>query len=143
MARQLAPHLQGASETWQVNYCIDWPIPAANPPRLLNVRGVPTLMVHATHDSSDPYRWAHTLGAQIQGSDLLTRIGDGHTSFYTSPCARTAIDNSLVNPRSPRGQRLQRLTAHGIARSHITPRQRTRPCRTTQTSIRALPPDEG
>ena len=42
MARQLAPHLQGASETWQVNRCIGWPVPVANPPRLLDVRGVPT-----------------------------------------------------------------------------------------------------
>jgi hypothetical protein len=64
------------------------------------VRGVPSLMVHAVHDSSDPHSWAHTLNAQIQGGDLLTRTGDGHTSYYTSPCARTAIDDYLIHPRS-------------------------------------------
>jgi pimeloyl-ACP methyl ester carboxylesterase len=101
MARQLAPHLQGASETWQVNYCIDWPIPAANPPRTLDVRGVPTLMVHAVHDASDPYRWAHTLGNQIEGSAILTRTGDGHTSYHSSPCARAAIDAYLIQPKAP------------------------------------------
>jgi pimeloyl-ACP methyl ester carboxylesterase len=100
LGRQLAPHLQGASETWRVNLCIGWPVPAANPPRTLNVRGVPTLMVHAVHDSSDPYSWAHTLNAQIEGSDLLTRTGDGHTSYYTSPCARAAIDDYLIQPQS-------------------------------------------
>jgi pimeloyl-ACP methyl ester carboxylesterase len=101
MARQLAPHLQGASETWQVNRCIDWPIPVANPPRPLDVRGVPTLMVHAVHDPSDAYKWAHSLAAQIRGSAMLTRTGDGHTSYHTSPCARAAIDDYLVHPQAP------------------------------------------
>jgi pimeloyl-ACP methyl ester carboxylesterase len=101
MGRQLAPHLQGASWTWQVNFCIDWPIPAANPPRLLNVRGVPSLLVHAVHDPQDPYRWAHGLAAQIQGSALLTRTGDGHTSYHTSACAQTASDQYLIRPQAP------------------------------------------
>jgi pimeloyl-ACP methyl ester carboxylesterase len=101
MGRQLAPHLQGASETWQVNRCIGWPIPPANPPRLLNVRGVPTLIVHAVHDPSDPYRWAHGLASQIHGSAILTRTGDGHTSYYTSECARTASDQYLIHPHAP------------------------------------------
>jgi pimeloyl-ACP methyl ester carboxylesterase len=101
LGRQLAPHLQGASETWQVNRCIGWPIPAANPPRALNVRGVPTLIVHAVHDPSDPYRWAHGLASQIQGSAILTRTGDGHTSYYSSECARTAADQYLIHPQAP------------------------------------------
>lgn len=102
MARQLAPHLQGLSETWQVNYCIDWPIPVANPPRTLDVRGVPTLMVHAAHDASDAYRWTHSLAAQIHGSAVLTRTGDGHTSYHnTSQCARAAIDDYPVRPQAP------------------------------------------
>ena len=63
MGRQLAPHLQGASETWRVNYCIGWPLPVANPPRALDVRGV-RLIVHAVHDSSVPYTWAHGLAAR-------------------------------------------------------------------------------
>ena len=35
--RQLAPYLQGASQTWQANLCIDWPVKPVNPPRTLNV----------------------------------------------------------------------------------------------------------
>lgn len=101
MGRQLAPHLQGASETWWVNGCIGWPIEAANPPRLLDVQGVPALVVHATHDPSLPYEWAHSLAAQIEGSHVLTREGDGHTSYYTSACARGAIDAFLVDLTVP------------------------------------------
>jgi pimeloyl-ACP methyl ester carboxylesterase len=101
MGRQLAPHLQGASETWQGLLCANWPIPATNPPRPLDVRGVPTLIVHAVHDPSVAYAWAHGLAAQIDGSRLLTRTGDGHTSYHTSPCARAATDAYLVRPGGP------------------------------------------
>ena len=97
LGKQLAPHLQGASETWQVSFCIDWPLEPSNPPRALHVEDVPALLVHATFDPSDPYRWSHSLAAQIEGSHVLTREGDGHTSYYTSPCARGAVDAFLVD----------------------------------------------
>jgi pimeloyl-ACP methyl ester carboxylesterase len=101
LGRQVAPHLQGATEIWKANLCIDWPLPAANPPRRLDVEGVPTLIVHAVHDPSVAYTWAHSLATQIQGSDLLTRTGDGHTSYHTSACARLAMDRYLVRPQAP------------------------------------------
>ena len=100
LGRQLAPHLQGASETWQANFCIDWPVKPVNPPKSLNVRGVPTLIIQAVHDPSIPYSWAHGLAAQIDGSALLTRTGDGHTSIYTSDCAKSAMDAFLIERRS-------------------------------------------
>jgi pimeloyl-ACP methyl ester carboxylesterase len=100
LGRQLAPHLQGASQTWQANFCIDWPVRPVNPPKTLNVRGVPTLMIHAVHDPNDPYTWAHGLAAQIHGSALLTRTGDGHTSVNTSDCAKAAMDAFFIEPRS-------------------------------------------
>jgi pimeloyl-ACP methyl ester carboxylesterase len=99
LGRQVAPHLQGASETWQANFCIDWPVKPVNPPRTLHVQGVPTLIIHAVHDPSVHYSWAHGLAAQIDGSGLLTRTGDGHTSIYTSECVRSAAEAFLVERR--------------------------------------------
>lgn len=101
LGKQLAPHLQGASENWQLVLCVGWPVPPANPPRRLDVTGAPTLIVHATHDPSTSYKNAFGLAAQIRGSSVLTRTGDGHTSYYTSDCARTAIDRYLVHPQAP------------------------------------------
>lgn len=101
LGKQLAPHLQGASENWQLVLCVGWPVPPANPPRRLEVTGAPTLIVHATHDPSTSYKNAFGLAAQIRGSSVLTRTGDGHTSYYTSDCARTAIDRYLVHPQAP------------------------------------------
>ena len=100
LGRQLAPHLQGASETWQANLCIGWPVKPVNPPHPFHVRGVPTLIIHAVHDPSVHYSWAHGLAAQIDGSALLTRTGDGHTSIYTSECARSAAEAFLVETQT-------------------------------------------
>jgi len=100
LGRQLAPHLQGASQFWSANFCIDWPVKPVNPPKTLSVRGVPTLMIHAAHDPNDSYTWAHGLAAQIDGSALLTRTGDGHTSVFTSDCAKSAMDAFLIERRS-------------------------------------------
>jgi TAP-like protein len=37
---------------------------------------------------------------QIVGSALLTRTGDGHTSIYTSDCAKSGVDTFLIERRS-------------------------------------------
>ena len=100
MGRQLAPHLQGASEFWQGVVCVGWPFQVANPVARLDVRGVPTLIVHANHDPSVSYQWAFELASQIRGSNVLTRNGDGHTSYYTSHCARAAMDQFLLTKQS-------------------------------------------
>jgi hypothetical protein len=100
MGRQLATHLQGASESWQAMLCVGWPFEVANPVRRLDVRGLPTLIVHANHDPSVSYQWAFELAAQIHSSSVLTRNGDGHTSYYTSECARVATDKFLVTKQS-------------------------------------------
>jgi hypothetical protein len=100
MARQLAPHLQGGSEFWLGGICIGYPLKVGNPQRILDVKGVPTLIVHATHDPSLPYAWAFSLATQIRGSSVLTRIGDGHTSYYTSTCVQDAADQFLLTKQS-------------------------------------------
>jgi hypothetical protein len=100
MGRQLAPHLQGGSEFWLGVICVGWPFEVANPVRSLDVRGVPTLIVHANHDPSVSYQWAFELATQIRGSSVLTRIGDGHTSYYTSQCAQVATDQFLLTKQS-------------------------------------------
>ena len=98
LGRYLAPHLQGGSQSWLINRCIGWPLPPSNPSRALNVHGVPpVLIVNATHDSNTSYKWAHVLAGQIRGSVVLTRVGDGHTSYLTSPCARAAVDRYLID----------------------------------------------
>jgi pimeloyl-ACP methyl ester carboxylesterase len=104
LARAVSPHLGGSVQTWTIAAgCIGWPEPAANPPHRARVRQAPpTLIVNATHDPSTSYLWALSLHAQIPRSTLLTRIGDGHTSTLSSPCARATIDAYLIQRTLPR-----------------------------------------
>jgi pimeloyl-ACP methyl ester carboxylesterase len=102
-ARKIAPHLQGASQSWTLLHCIGYPLRGTNPPRRLDIRGVPPiLLVNATHDASTTYKWALQVRSQIRGSVLLTRIGDGHTSSMHDACARAVIDRYLIERVTPR-----------------------------------------
>ncbi|WP_233573998.1 alpha/beta hydrolase [Amycolatopsis panacis] len=44
---------------------------------------------------------ARGLAASIDGSSLLTRLDDGHTGLYNSPCAVAAEVNYLVSGVTP------------------------------------------
>jgi len=105
LGRTVAPHTAGATQTWTILAgCLDWPVPVANPPHLAPVRGAPPiLLINATHDPSTAYEWAHGLRDQIEGSVLLTRDGDGHTSFFVPGAHRTrdAIDTYLITGETP------------------------------------------
>jgi pimeloyl-ACP methyl ester carboxylesterase len=105
LGQVVAPHTQGASQTWSVQTgCIGWPVPVQNPPHSADVHGAPPiLLINATHDPSTSYTWANGLLNQISGSVLLTREGDGHTSYYLSGHSRTtdAIDHYLVTGITP------------------------------------------
>jgi pimeloyl-ACP methyl ester carboxylesterase len=104
IARIIAPHLGGANQTGRlISKCLGWPRPRGNPRHFLHVEGAPpSLIVNATHDPSTSYVWALSMQAQIPRSVLLTRDGDGHTSYLSSPCAQEAIDRYLIERVLPR-----------------------------------------
>jgi pimeloyl-ACP methyl ester carboxylesterase len=104
LARKIAPLLGGDVQTMRIiSDCVGWPRPRATPRHDLHVRGAPPiLIVNANYDPSTAYPWALNLHAQIPRSVLLTRIGDGHTSYFTSPCAQRAIDRYLIDLAPPR-----------------------------------------
>ena len=104
-ARVIAPHSQGATQTWTVlTGCMGWPVPVANPPGVWNVEGTPPiLIVNATYDPSTAYLWAQLMREQIDGSILLTRLGDGHTSYLlpSESQTRDSIDHYLITGETP------------------------------------------
>ena len=61
----------------------------------------PILLVGGTNDPATPYAWAQSVNRQINGSVLLTRQGNGHTSFGSSSCARAAEEAYLINLTLP------------------------------------------
>jgi pimeloyl-ACP methyl ester carboxylesterase len=104
IASIIAPHLGGATQTLGIiSDCLGWPRPRADPRHFLHINGAPpALIVNALHDPSTSYTWALNMQAQMPRSVLLTRDGDGHTSYLSSPCAQKAIDRYLIHLALPR-----------------------------------------
>jgi len=101
----IAPHTRGATQTWTVLVgCMGWPTPVANPPGVWNVEGTPPiLIVNAIYDPSTAYVWSQLMREQIDSAVLLTRVGDGHTSYLLPGESETrdAIDHYLITGEVP------------------------------------------
>ncbi len=82
--------------------CAYWPVKPRNTLGPLTVSGAPPiLLVGGTNDPATPYSEAQSVNHQIQGSVLLTRQGNGHTSYDSSTCAHAAEDSYLINLTLP------------------------------------------
>ncbi|MFC9324216.1 alpha/beta hydrolase [Kitasatospora sp. NPDC057015] len=105
LGRTVAPRLGGASQSWTIlTGCVGWPAPVVNPPRPAVVRHAPPILItNATHDPSTAYPWAVHLQRELPSSVLVTREGDGHTSYLARGVGRTrdAIDAYLLTGRTP------------------------------------------
>ena len=97
MGRQLAPHLQGGSETWLYVLCAGWPFGRNH--STPDVKGVPTLSCTRT-TTPVSYKWAFGLARDPRqhGSHASRRA---HVVLQLR-CARTAID-SYLSPAEPAG----------------------------------------
>jgi len=82
--------------------CAYWPVKPTGTAGPLSADGAPPiLLVGGTGDPATPYAWAQSVNKQISGSILLTRQGNGHTSYNSSVCAQDAEDAYLINLTLP------------------------------------------
>src|SRR5579859_1222124 len=82
--------------------CSFWPAKATGHAGPLTAEGAPPiLLVGGTNDPATPFAWAQSVHAQLPNSVLLTRQGNGHTSFDSSPCSHAAEDAYLINLTLP------------------------------------------
>ena len=82
--------------------CAYWPVKPARDGGPITVSGAaPILLVGGTNDPATPYQEAVNVQKAIPGSVLLTRQGNGHTSYDASACAHTAEDAYLINLTVP------------------------------------------
>ncbi|MEV5880216.1 alpha/beta hydrolase [Streptomyces sp. NPDC052101] len=105
LGQAVAPRLGGASQSWTIlTGCVGWPARVANPPQPIKVQHAPTILItNATHDPSTAYPWALQLHHDLPSSVLVTRQGDGHTSYLAKGTSHTrdAIDSYLLTGRTP------------------------------------------
>jgi pimeloyl-ACP methyl ester carboxylesterase len=82
--------------------CAYWPVKPTGHPGPLTADGAPPiLLVGGTNDPATPYAWAQAVNQQLAGSVLLTRTGNGHTSYGSSPCSSQAEDAYLLDVTLP------------------------------------------
>jgi pimeloyl-ACP methyl ester carboxylesterase len=82
--------------------CSFWPVKATQLVGPLTADGAPPiLLVGGTNDPATPYAWALSVHNQLASSVLLTRQGNGHTSYSSSACAQAAENAYLINLTLP------------------------------------------
>lgn len=105
IAEVYTPFTQGASQSWAVQAsCIGWPAPVTNPPAKLDIdtgSENPILIVSSTRDPSTSYAWAVGMLEEIKSGVLLTRDGEGHTSWGLNGETTKAINKFLLTREVP------------------------------------------
>lgn len=100
-AARAAPDI-GAWNTYTYFDCAFWPAEPTRVPGPLHAHGgPPILVVAATGDPSTPYEWGVSLADQLESGVLITRRGDGHTSFHFSACVRDIATTYLLTLAAP------------------------------------------
>jgi len=107
LARRLATTAPdfGSTEAWGTLPCNYWPVPPTGKAAPIHLsERIPILVVGSTHDPATPYAWAKALTGQLEGAELLTRDGDGHTGYFSSTCVQNSVDRYLsTGVRPPPG----------------------------------------
>ncbi|HYM96259.1 MAG TPA: alpha/beta hydrolase [Candidatus Sulfotelmatobacter sp.] len=82
--------------------CAYWPAKPVRATGPINVTGAPPiLLVGGTNDPATPYADSLSVNRQIEGSVLLTRQGNGHTSYLSSTCVAAAENAYLIDLKVP------------------------------------------
>ena len=83
--------------------CAFWPVPAERVPHKVSAPGAPPIVVvGATGDPATPYAWSVALAKELQSGVLVTRKGEGHTSYDASNCVQKAVDAYLLDLKVPK-----------------------------------------
>ena len=92
----------GAANVWSLAVCAVWPVTADDPLRAPTAaQTAPSLIIGATNDPATPYVQAKALNRELSKSVLLTRNGEGHTSYGVSDCIRKYADAYLLDQKLP------------------------------------------
>jgi hypothetical protein len=83
--------------------CAFWPLASTRRPSPVHAPGAPPIVVvAATGDPATPYAWGVSLARQLTSSVLVTRDGEGHTSYLTDACITSVVDDYLLKLKVPK-----------------------------------------
>jgi pimeloyl-ACP methyl ester carboxylesterase len=83
--------------------CAYWSVPPQRTPAPATGAGAPPIVVvGSTGDTATPYAWAKSLAKQLESGVLVTRKGEGHTSFLVNSCIKKSVDAYLLELTVPK-----------------------------------------
>ena len=83
--------------------CAFWSVPSQRTPAPASGAGAPPIVVvGSTGDTATPYVWAKALAKQLESAVLVTRKGEGHTSFLVNNCVKKALNAYLLDLKAPK-----------------------------------------
>ncbi len=83
--------------------CAFWSVPSQRTPAPASGAGAPPIVVvGSTGDTATPYGWAKALAKQLESAVLVTRKGEGHTSFLVNNCVKKALNAYLLDLKVPK-----------------------------------------
>jgi pimeloyl-ACP methyl ester carboxylesterase len=83
--------------------CAFWPVPAQGQPHVVSAPDAPPIViVGSTGDPATPFAWSQALNSQLESSVLITRKGEGHTSYAESDCVQKAVNAYLLTLKVPK-----------------------------------------
>ncbi len=91
----IAPVL-GPVWTSRDGVCVNWPTTKKPLGSLVSTAPRTAMVIGGTKDSRTPLVWSSGLTQAMGNARLLTRDGDGHTSFDRSRCVREAVGRYLT-----------------------------------------------
>ena len=95
VARRLGPSfLHGYS-------CVFWPVPGAPKVTITGKGAGPILVIGTTNDPATPYDSSHRMAQALEHGIFVTVVGNGHTGYTQSSCARDVVDRYLVQDQVP------------------------------------------
>ncbi len=88
---------------WFQFTCTDWPVESSYEPLEIRAEGAaPIVVIGTTRDPATPYEWSVALAEQLESGVLVSRDGDGHTSFGAgNACVDAAIDAFFLDGTVP------------------------------------------
>ncbi|MGB3413491.1 MAG: alpha/beta hydrolase [Microbacteriaceae bacterium] len=100
--KELSP-LLGPYGGYSELLCDMWPYQAKHERKAITASGSdPIIVVGSVYDTATPYRWAEELAATLENGTLLTRDGQGHTSYgQGNRCIDGAVDAYLLHGTVP------------------------------------------
>jgi pimeloyl-ACP methyl ester carboxylesterase len=82
--------------------CVFWPVPSVKKLAITGKGAGPIIVIGTTNDPATPFESSQNMARALEGGVFVKVVGNGHTGYDQSQCARNVVDNYLVKSKVPK-----------------------------------------